>query len=69
MNFFRTNTGYVSRQQFKQTLSMLNYYFTAEELDAMSVQYGDIKGFNYLRLLKDIESVPDEPGWVNTAKK
>ncbi|CAL8106536.1 unnamed protein product [Orchesella dallaii] len=66
--FDRSNTGYVSRQQFKQTLSMLNYYFTAEELDAMSVQYGDAKGFNYLKLLKDIEPTSDEPGWYSKYK-
>ncbi len=61
---YRVNNGHVSRQQFKQTLSMLNYYFSAEELDAMSVQYCDAMGFNYLKLLDDIEPKLDELGWV-----
>ena len=34
---------------------MLNYDFTAEELEAMSVKYCDHLGFNYLKLLVDIE--------------
>ncbi|CAG7720387.1 unnamed protein product, partial [Allacma fusca] len=36
--FDRVNIGHVSRQQFKQTLSMLNYDFTPDELEAMSVK-------------------------------
>lgn len=44
---------------------MLNYYFSEEELDAMAVLYADAKkGFAYLKLLKDIDSMPEEPGWV-----
>ncbi|CAG7733084.1 unnamed protein product, partial [Allacma fusca] len=39
--FDRVNIGHVSRQQFKQTLSMLNYDFTPDELEAMSVKYCD----------------------------
>jgi len=61
--FDRSNNGHVSMQQFKQTLSMLNYYFSAEELDAMAVRYCDSLGFNYLRLLNDIEPPNNEPGW------
>lgn len=57
----------MSTQQFKQTLSMLNYYFTPEELDSMTVQYGDVRGFNYLRLLKDIDPLAEEIGWVNNS--
>jgi len=63
-NAYRTNSGHVSRQQFKQTLSMLNYHFTAEELDAMAVKYGDGIGFDYLKLMKDIEPQSEDDGWV-----
>lgn len=60
----RNNNGHVSRQQFKQTLSMLNYYFGPDELDAMSVLYCDSMGFNYLKLLDDIDPKNNESGWV-----
>ncbi|XP_021944128.2 uncharacterized protein LOC110842654 [Folsomia candida] len=66
--FDRINNGHVSRQQFKQTLSMLNYYFTADELDAISVQYCDSLGFNYFKLLDDIDPKNIEPGWYSKYK-
>lgn len=44
---------------------MLNYSFTPDELEAMSVKYCDGKGFNYLALLADIEPKPNDPGWVS----
>ena len=67
--YSRVNNGHVSRQQFKQVLSMLNYDFTGEELDAMSVKYCDELGFDYLRLLAEIEPRKEDSGWVGIFSK
>ncbi len=47
---------------------MLNYDFTPEELEAMSVKYCDQNGFNYLKLLEDVEPRAPDSGWVRNAQ-
>ena len=43
---------------------MLNYDFSPDELEAMSVKFCDEKGFNYLKLMDEIEPKSADPGWV-----
>lgn len=63
MNVFRLNQQYVTRNQFRQCLTILELHCSEPEMAALGAKYCDDNGFNYARFLQDLE--PEEaPAFV-----
>lgn len=65
--YYRLNTGYVSRAQYRQVLSSNNILLADEELTSLEMRFYDENGFNYFWFLTQVEAEILEEPLVSTS--